>query len=408
MDDSQLFEWVKFDPKGKWWVSHWNLLPEVVEELNLPSKVTIKDTTLREGEETPNVSMTLEDKLAIARMLSEMGIQEADVGYVGVVGRDRAFAKKVKSEGLRLKLAAHSYALSPNFKQEIDRICEAEVEIVQIVLYPVPGEHYKRKEYSLRLAEAVHYARDRGLFVVFLPTLTNWELDFCQELLQAAVDEGVNRICPAGIGCLHVTAYKNLVKWIKKLFPGVQVGVHVHNDYGLATACSLASVEAGAEVVDTAVNGMSDRSGISAFEEMVMALTILYGMDLGIRLDRITELSRMVQKISGVSLQPYKPIVGETIFIQNTDSHIVSEIKGKWSIMNSFAPSSVGGKGKIVFGPHSLGGQGLRAKIEAMGLNATEGQIIDLLGDMENLLKIQKAINEEEVEQMVRKKIQSM
>jgi isopropylmalate/homocitrate/citramalate synthase len=408
MDDVELFEWVRYEPQGKWWVSQWNLRPEVVEELNLPSKVILKDTTLREGEETPNVNMTLEDKLAIARMLCEMGIQEADAGYVGTVERDRIFAKKVKSEGLELKLAAHAYALGPNFRKEIDTICEAEVEIVQIVLHPVPVEGYRRRDYLLRLIEAVRYVKDRGLFVVFLPVLTNWEPNFCWELLQAAAEGGVDRICPAGLGCLHVTAYKNLVKWIKKSFPGVQVGVHVHNDYGLATACSLASVEAGAEVVDAAVNGMCDRSGIAALEEVAMALTILYGMDLGIRLDRLTELSRLVQKISDVPLQPYKPIVGENIFIQNTDSHIVSEIKGKWSIMNSFDPSFIGGKGKILFGPHSLSGQGLRAKIEAMGLKATEGQIVDLLRDMENLLKIQKAIPEEEVEQMVKKKLQSI
>ena len=119
MDDSQLFEWVKFDPGGKWWVSRWNLRPEGLQELNLSNKVIIKDTTLREGEETPNVIMTLEDKIAIARMLSEMGIQEADAGYVGAVERDRIFAKKVKSEGLKLKLAAHAWALGQNFKKEI-------------------------------------------------------------------------------------------------------------------------------------------------------------------------------------------------------------------------------------------------------------------------------------------------
>lgn len=407
MNDSQIFEWIKFDPKERWWVSRWNLRPEVLEELNLPSKVTIKDTTLREGEETPNVIMTLEDKIVIARMLSEMGIQEADAGYVGAVERDRAFAKKVKSEGLRLKLAAHAWALVPNFKKEIDRIAEAEVEIVQIVLHPVPVEGYRRREYSLRLAEAVRYAKDRGLFVVFLPVLTNWEPDFCQELIQAAVDGGVNRICPGGLGCLHVTAYKNLVKWIKNSFPEMQVGVHIHNDYGLATACALASVEAGAEVVDAAVNGMCDRGGITALEEVAMALTVLYGVDLGIRLERLGELSRLVQKISGVPVPPYKPIVGENMFIQNTDAHIVAELTGKWHIMNSFDPSYIGGKGTILFGPHSLSGQGLKAKIEAMGLGATEEQITDLLREMENILKIQKAIPEEEVEQIVKKKIES-
>jgi len=184
------------------------------------------------------------------------------------------------------------------------------------------------------------------------------------------------------------------------------VGVHVHNDFGLGTACSLAAVEAGAEVVDAAVNGMCDRSGIAALEEVAMALTVLYGVDLGIRLDRLAELSRLVQRISNVPLQPYKPIVGENTFIQTTDAHIVAELKGKWYLMNSFNPSLIGGKGRILFGPQSLNGQGLRAKVEAMGLKATEAQIGELLGDLENFLQAQRSIPEGEVEKMVKRKIQ--
>lgn len=405
MDDSQIFEWIQFDPRDKWWVSRWNLRPEVKAEFNLPPKVIIKDTTLREGEETPNVTMSLEDKMAIARMLDEMGIQEADVGYIGAVERDRAFAKKAKSEGLRLKLAAHARGLIPDFKEEIDRIAEAGVEIVQIVLHPVPTLGYTRRDYSARIGDAVRYAKNRGLFAVLLPTLPKWQLDFCRELFQAAVDGGVNRICTGGMGVLHVTAYKELVKWIRASFPGVQVGVHVHNDFGLGTACSLAAVEAGAEVVDTAVNGMCDRGGIAALEEVAMALTVLYGMDLGIRLDRLGEISRLVQKISGVPVQPYKAVVGENMFIQTTDAHIVAELKGKWYLMNSFDPSYIGGKGQILFGPQSLNGQGLRAKIESMGLSVTEPQLGELLLELENLLKIKKAIPEEEMEEIVRKKI---
>jgi len=150
-------------------VSRWNLRPEVMGELNLPAKVIIKDTTLREGEETPNVAMTLEDKMAIARMLSEMGIPEADAGYVGAVEREREFVWKVKSEGLRLKLAAHARALIPDFKKEIDTVAEAGVEIIQLVLHPVPAEGFEKKDYSARIGEAVRHAKERGLFVTLLP-----------------------------------------------------------------------------------------------------------------------------------------------------------------------------------------------------------------------------------------------
>jgi len=406
MDDSQIFEWIRFAPKGRWWVSRWNLRPEVKAELNLPGRVIIKDTTLREGEETPNVVMSLEDKMAIARMLSDMGIPEADAGYVGAVERDREFCRKVKSKGLRLKLAAHARALIPDFRKEIDTIAKTGVEIIQLVLHPVPVEDFKKKDYFVRIGEAVRYAKESGLFVTLLSTLPKWELNFCRELFQAAVEGGVDRICPGGMGCVHTTAYKNLVRWIKTLFPAVQVGVHVHNDFGLATACSLAAVEAGAEAIDAAVNGMCDRSGIAALEEVAMALTILYGINLGIKLDGFARLSELVQKISGVRVQPYKPIVGENAFIQTTDAHIVAELKGKWFLMNSFDPSLMGGKGKILFGPQALNGQGLRAKIRAMGLEATERQIAELLGDLENLLKTQRSISEQEVERLVKMKIQ--
>lgn len=335
MKDSQIFEWIQFHPQGKWWVSRWNLRPEVMKEFNLPNRVIIKDTTLREGEETPNVTMSLEDKMAIARTLSEMGIQEADVGYAGAVERDRAFVRRAKSDGLKLRLAAHSRALVPEFKKEIDTIARDGVEIIQLVLNPVPVAGYQRTDYSRRVQEAVRYAKSRGLFTVFLPTLPKWEMDFCRELFQGVVNGGVDRICIGGMGCLHVTAYKSLIRWIKATFPTVQVGVHVHNDFGLGTACSLAAVEAGAEVVDTSVNGMCDRGGIAALEEVTMALTVLYGVDLGIRLDRLGEISRLVQTISGIPVQPYKAVVGENMFTQTTDAHIVAELKGKWYLMNS-------------------------------------------------------------------------
>lgn len=406
MGDSKLFEWVEYGPAGNWWVSRWNLLPEVKQSIKLPSRVIIKDTTLREGEETPNVNMSLEDKLTIARLLSEVGIPEADVGYAGTVERDRKLAQEIKRNGLKLRLAAHIYALSPRFKEELDRIADAGVEIAQIVLHPAPVPGYARRDYVEKFAEAVNYTKKRGLFTVFMPVLTNWDMEFCRELFQASVNEGVDRFCTAGLGVLHVTAYKNLIRWIKASFPGIQIAAHVHNDYGLATACALASVEAGAEVVDLTVHGMCDRSGMAALEEVAMALTILYGMDLGIKLDRLTELSALVLKIAGVPLQPWKPIVGENIFIQNTDSHIVSEMQGSWSIMNSFAPSVVGGKANILFGPHTLSGQALRAKIETMAVKVTEKQITSLLKEMENLLKTQKAISEVEVEQLIKREIE--
>jgi 2-isopropylmalate synthase len=405
MDDSKVFEWMQFDPGGHWWVSRWNLRPEVVSEYNLPRRVIIKDTTLREGEETPHVTMTLEDKIAIARMLSEMGIEEADAGYVGAVERDLAFARRVKKEGFKLKLAAHARTLLPGFRQEIDTIARSGAEIVQLVLHPVPVEGYGRKDYCDRLEEAVRYAKDRGLFAVFLPTLPKWELEFCRELFQAAVAGGVDRICTGGMGALHVTAYKGLVKWIRAHFPSVQVGVHVHNDFGLGTASSLAAVEAGAEVVDVSVNGMCDRGGIAALEEVAMALTLLYGVDLGIKLERLAELSQLVQKISGVKVQPYKPIVGENMFIQTTDAHIAAGLKGKWYLTNTFDPSIIGRKDQILFGPQSLNDQGLRAKVKAMGIVLSDEIIRELLGDLESLLRVKRAISEEEVEEMIRAKI---
>jgi len=159
--------------------------------------------------------------------------------------------------------------------------------------------------------------------------------------------------------------------------------------------------------VDGAVNGMCDRGGIAALEEVAMALTILYGMDLGIRLDRLGELSRLVQRIARVPLQPYKPIVGKNLFVQTTDAHIVAELKGKWYSMNPFDPKFIGGRGKILFGPQALNGQGLQAKIESMGLSAGRKKAAGILAAMEKRLKKQKSISEKEAERMIRKEIAS-
>jgi len=307
---------VEHDPQGRFWNSKWNLHRDVLEQYNLPKRVTITDSTVREGGEVPHVVYKMEDKLRITRLLDEMNVHEIDCGFASTSQGDLDFLKHLDAEKLKIKKSVVARIEVPDYKQGIDRVVNANADIVICALYahltPIPESG--RAEYCQRVKDAVSHCKRSGVFTSFWVPCTNWEETFVLDIYGAAVDGGADGIKTAGGGYLTVPAYKRMVKLLKGISKDIELGIHVHNNYGLATACTLAAVEAGASNVGTSVNGLSHGSGLAAFEEVVMALTVLYGFDLGIKIERIMELSRLVQEITGIKVPLHKPIVGESVF----------------------------------------------------------------------------------------------
>jgi len=395
---------VEHDEKGRCWNSKWNLHEEVLEEYNLPSHVSITDSTIREGEEAPHVVYSLEDKIRITRLLDEMNVHEIDCGFASINQGHLDFLKALDKENLRIKKSAIARIDLPDFKQGIDRIVKANADIVLCALYPTPISGYGWSDYCRRVTDAILHCKQSGVFTSFWITCTRWDEKFALQIYKAVVDGGADRIKTAGGGVLTVPAYKRMVRLLKGIAERAEVGIHAHNNYGTATACTCAGVEAGASNVETSVNGLADGAGLAAFEEVVMALTVMYGLDLGVKTEKIMEISKVVQEITGVCVQSYKPLVGDNVYVETPDTHIEGILRArlnKQKVNNYVNPEAIGQRTLLLFGPSALGGKSIELKGREMGIALTNEQIKTVINGMRDRLKTVDALSEDEVEKII-------
>jgi methanogen homocitrate synthase len=395
---------VEHDSRGRFWNSKWNLHEEVLVQYDLPQTVSITDSTIREGEEAPHVLYSMEDKLRIARLLDEMNVHEIDCGFASINRGHLEFLRALDAEHLKIKKSAIARIDLPDFKKGIDRVVEAHADILLCGFYPTPIPGYDWSDYCQRVRDAVAHAKKDGVFTSFWITCTRWEEEYALDMYRAAIDGGADRIKTAGGGVLTVPAYKRMVRLVREIAGDAEVGIHAHNNYGTATACTLAGVEAGASNVETSVNGLADGAGLAAFEEVVMALTVMYGLDLGINIERIMELSRLVQEITGVEVQPYKPLVGKSVFLETPDTHIEGILRAriqKRKTKGFIEPETIGQKTSLLFGPSSLGGKSIELKGQEMGLSISGDQVNAIMDVMRDRLNTADSLSEDEVEDII-------
>lgn len=401
--------WVDYDPNGRYWNSRWNMLDEAKSELTLPKTVSITDSTLREGEETPFVVFSIEEKLKIAKMLEEIGVHEIDCGFASINNHQFEFLRSLQEEGLRIKKSVIVRIDLPNFESGIERVLRAGADMILCGLYATPIKGYTLKDYLTRITRSIGYCKNLKVFTAFWATCTRWEKSFVETIYKTAIDSGADRIKIGGGGVLTVPAFKYLSKLLKTIAGSKELGIHAHNHYGLATAYALAGVEMGAENVETSVNGLGDGAGLAPFEEVVIALMVFYGFDLGIKIEKIMKLSRLVQRLSGVRVQPYKPFVGKNVFVETPDTHIEailrSRLLGKPSQTspNYINPEAIGQKQTILFGPSALGGPAIELKAKEMGIRLTKTQVNEVLRSLRKRLTTQPSIPEYQVEKIIQK-----
>ncbi len=396
---------VEYDPKGRFWNSRWNLHEEVLVQYNLPQRVSITDSTVREGEEAPHVVYTMEDKIRIAGLLDEMNVHEIDCGFASINEGHLDFLKALGEERLKIKRSAIARVDLPDFKKGIDRIIEANADMVLCALYPTPIPGYDWPDYCQRVRDAVAHGKKGGVFTSFWITCTRWDEKYALDIYRAAIDGGADRIKTAGGGVLTVPAYKRMVKLLKEIAGDAEIGIHAHNNYGTATACTLAGVEAGASNVETSVNGLADGAGLAAFEEVVMALTVMYGLDVGIKIEGIMELSQLVQGITGIEVQPYKPLVGKSVFLETPDTHIEGILRAriqKQKTRGFIEPETIGQKTSLLFGPSALGGKSIELKAREMGIDLSEEGVNAIVDAMRKRLNTADSLSEDEIERIIR------
>ena len=349
--------------------------------------VIIYDTTLRDGEQCPGVSFTISEKLEIARMLDELGIPQIEAGFPVVSEEERKAVKAITNENLR----ADILVLSRSLIGDVDEALKCDVDGV-LVFMPLPEVHLRRKlkvtyEKAVEMAvKTAEYAKEHGLFVqVSVEDATRTPLQRLLDFFSKVVEVKPDRIGLADTaGCITPSGMKYLVRKIRRNID-VKVAVHCHNDFGLAVANSLAAYEAGAGAISVTVNGIGERAGNAALEEVVTALYFLYGVDLGLRLELLKPLSELVAKLSGISLNSLKPIVGENAFRHESGIHVAAVLEYP-RMYEPYEPSLVGNRRQIVFGKHS-GLKGIIKYLEKQGVRVSNKTADKLLKYVKSLHK---------------------
>ena len=318
------------------------------------NKVKLDDTTLRDGEQTAGVVFTNVEKVAIARMLDEIGVDQIEAGIPVMGGDEREVIEEIAHLGLRASILGWNRANVADIKTSID--CGVDAVAISLATSDI---HIKTKLMKDRawvidtIRESVAYAKSEGVYVsVNAEDASRTEFGFLLEYAAAAKAEGADRLrfCDT-IGVMEpLRTYKVIKELIEQT--GLEVEMHTHNDFGMAVANAIAGIHAGATWVNVTVGGLGERAGNAALEEVVMALKYVEGLDLDFDTKRFHEVVDYVMTAAGRTVPAWKPVVGSNVFAHESGIHVDGIIKNP-KTYEVFAPEEVGCERQIMVGKHS-------------------------------------------------------
>ena len=337
----------------------------------------IFDTTLRDGEQTPRTSFSYEDKREIAALLDEMGTHVIEAGFP--VNSDAEFeAVRDIADASRTTVCG----LARVVEADVEAALDSGVDLVHVFASTSDVQiedsmHTTREEVLERAVESVERVKEAGVDCMFSPMdATRTDEDYLQEVVAATADAGTDWInIPDTTGVATPTRFQQMVALVVDAAEGAQVDVHTHDDFGLAAANALAGFEAGGAQAQVSVNGIGERAGNAAYEEVVMALESLYDVDTGIDTTKITELSRLVEERSDVPVPGNKPVVGENAFAHESGIHAAGVIENSDTFEPGvMTPEMVGATRELVLGKHT-GQHSVRERLVEAGYDPTDDEV---------------------------------
>ena len=339
------------------------------------SRVRIFDTTLRDGEQTPGVSVNPDQKVQIAIRLDELGVDAIEAGFPIVSHGEMQAIKTTVKQGLRAEVCG----LARTIESDIDAALECDLSYVHTFI-ATSDIHMKyklkmtREQVLEKAINAVEYSKKHGLKVEFsAEDATRSDREFLIKVFNAVKEAGADRVdIPDTVGYATPQYVGELVREVTAA-TGLPVSVHCHDDFGLAVANSIAGINAGAACAHVTINGLGERAGNASLEEFVMALQCLFNKSHGIRTELLYDVSKFVSNTMGIIVQPNKAIIGENAFGHESGIHTHGVISNPLTY-EPISPELVGRKRWLQAGKHA-GAHGIRAMLEEFGIKPTDEEL---------------------------------
>ncbi|ACL69562.1 homocitrate synthase [Halothermothrix orenii] len=361
-------------------------------------KIKIVDTTLRDGEQTAGVVFANEEKIRIAKLLAEIGVQQIEAGIPVMGGDEKKAIKSIVEADLDVSVMAWNRAVISDIKESID--CGVDAVAISISTSDIHIKHKLKRDRDWvlkNMVEATRFAKKHNLYVsVNAEDSSRTDMDFLLRFAKEAKEAGADRLryCDT-VGTMEPFQLYEQVKLIRNEI-GIDVEMHTHNDFGLATANALAGVKAGANYVGVTVGGLGERAGNAALEEVVMALKYLYNIDLNFKTSKFRELNEYVGMASNRPVPAWKPIVGSNMFAHESGIHTDGVIKNA-STYEIFSPEEVGLTRQIVIGKHS-GRNAIINKFKEYGISLNNDEATEILKEVRSLaVKLKRALFDKEL-----------
>ena len=393
----------------KWFVSPWNFAAPVREQLHFPEKVQFHDITLRDGEQQTGVIFTKDEKIRIAEGLAEAGVHRIEAGMPVVSPSDAAAIKEIVKRNLGPQVFAFSRCMVDDVKRAVD------CGVSGIVMEVPSSTHIIEYAYKWPLEKAIDlsiestaYAHSQGLEIVFFPidfsrAEMNWVLDLITRVANEGHMDALALVDTFGVLAPHAIQY--LVREAKKR-TNKRLEAHFHMDFGLGIANTILAVAEGVEVIHSTVLGLGERAGNIPMEETAMALLTLYGIDTGLRVDKLYSLARLVEQLSGHKVASNRPVVGEQLFQiesgiiaswwQNCGADHPTELfPFRWDVVGQPAPKVVIGKGSGI--------DSIKAKLKELGIQTSEEEAMSVLAAVKQYsLETKALLTDQEFRQVVK------
>jgi isopropylmalate/homocitrate/citramalate synthase len=353
-------------------------------------RVGLYDTTLRDGEQTVGVVLDPDQKLEIAGLLDELGIDRIEAGFPRVSADDWAAVELIANAGLRAEIWGFSRAVPADLEALVDlgvRFSVIESPISDLKLDAIG---VSRETMLGRITAAMRFAADHDIHAAFFGVdSTRAERDFYEAVYTSAVEAGAKEVVVVDtLGIASPEAVAELVGRTTELVD-VPVHFHGHNDFGVATASAVAAVRAGASYVHGTINGMGERAGNANLGEVALTLRALYGVETGLHFDRIREVSERVRELSGYELEPWKPVTGDTLYRRESGA-VASQFHDPQSI-EPYSSELVATARTIVLGKKS-GIDSIRIKAEELGLDVPEDRRPEVLEAVKRLGTVKRGL----------------